>query len=85
MGFEVWCDEELGSLTINSTDLAYLFILYMFFKYDVSSYIISNCNSKFIVNFFHLLDTVLDMCLHFTSSYHFESDGQTKYMNQTLE
>ena len=36
-------------------------------------------------NFFHFLDTTLNMQLHFTSGYHSKGDGQTKCMNQTFE
>ena len=36
-------------------------------------------------HFFRLLGKVLNMCLHFTSGYHPEEDGQTECTNQTLE
>jgi len=36
-------------------------------------------------NFFCSLSTALDIWLHFTSGYHSEGDGQTKWINQTLE
>ena len=71
--------------TIMSTDLAHLFVLHVFFKHGVPSYVISNRGSEFVSNFFQSLGTILNIQLHFTSDYHPEDDGQTKCMNQTLE
>ena len=71
--------------TITSMDLAHLFILHVFFKYDILSHVISDRGSEFVSNFFWSLGTALDMWLHFTSGYHPKGDGQTKCMNQTLE
>jgi len=71
--------------TITSADLAYLFVLHVFSKHSVPSYVISNRGSEFVSNFFQSLGTTLNMWLHFTSGYHPEDDGQTECMNQTLE
>jgi len=71
--------------TIMSVDLAHLFVLHVFSKYSVPSYVISDRGSEFVSNFFRSLGTALDMRLHFTSGYHSEGDGQTKCTNQTLE
>ena len=71
--------------TIMFTDLAHLFILYVFSKHGVSSNIISNRGLEFISNFFRSLDTALDMQLHFTSGYYPEGSGQTECTNQTLK
>ena len=71
--------------TITSTDLAHLFVLYVFSKHVVSSHITSDRGSEFVSNFFQSLGTALDMQLHFTSGYHPKGDKQTKHMNQTLE
>jgi len=71
--------------TITSTDLVCLFVLHVFSKHDVPFHITSNRGLEFVSNFFHFLDTTLDMWLHFTLGYHPRDDGQTKYMNQTLE
>ena len=71
--------------TIMSADLAHLFILYIFFKYSISSHVISNRGSEFVLNFFYSLDTALDMWLYFTSDYYSEDDRQTECMSQTLE
>ena len=67
--------------TITSVDLACLFILHVFSKHGIPSYVTSDRSSEFISNFFRSLGTVLDMWLHFTSDYHPEGDGQTKCMN----
>ena len=68
-----------------SIDLAHLFILYVLSKHSVSSYVISNRDLEFVLNFFHSLGTALDMWLYFTSDYHLEGNGQTKYTNQIFE
>jgi len=68
-----------------STDLAHLFVLYMFSKHDVPFHITSDRGSEFVSNFFQSLDTALNMQLHFTSGYHPKDDGQTECMNQTLK
>jgi len=66
-------------------DLAHLFVLHVFSKHSVPSYVTSNRSSEFVSNFFQSLGTALDMWLYFTSGYHPKGDGQTKYMNQTLK
>jgi len=71
--------------TITSTDLACLFVLHVFSKHSISSYVTSDRGSEFVSNFFQSLGTALDMWLHFTSGYHPKGDGQTEHMNQTLE
>ena len=71
--------------TITSADLACLFVLHMFFKHGIPSYVTSDRGSEFVSNFFRSLDTTLNMRLHFTLGYHSEGDGQTEHMNQTLE
>jgi len=71
--------------TITSADLAHLFILHVFSKHGVPSYVTSDRGSEFVSNFFQSLGTALNMCLHFTSGYHPEGDGQTEHTNQTLE
>ena len=64
---------------------SHLFVLHVFSKHSVSSHVISNRDSEFVSNFFQSLGTAFDMWLHFTLGYHPENDGQTEYMNQTLE
>jgi len=67
--------------TIISMNLACLLVLYVFSKYGISSYVISDRGSEFVSNFFCSLDTALNMQLYFTLGYHPKDDGQTKYMN----
>ena len=62
-------------------DLAYLFILYVFSKYSISSHIISSRGLEFVSNFFHSLDIALNMWLHFTSGCHSESNRQIEHTN----
>jgi len=64
---------------------SHLFILHVFSKHSVPSYVTSDRGSEFVLNFFQSLGTALDMWLHFTSGYHSEGDGQTEHMNQTLK
>ena len=71
--------------TITFADLARLFVLHVFFKHGVPSYVTSDRSLEFVSNFFQSLGTALDMRLHFTSGYHPEGDRQTECMNQTLE
>ena len=71
--------------TITSSDLACLFILYVFSKYNIPSYITSDRGLEFVLNFFHSLGTALYIQLYFTSGYHPKGDGQTEHMNQTLK
>jgi len=70
---------------ITSTDLACLFVLHVFSKHGVPSHVTSDRDLEFVSNFFQSLGTALDMCLHFTSGYHPEGDGQTECTNQTLK
>ena len=68
-----------------SVDLVYLFVLHMFFKYNISFYITSNRGLEFVLKFFYSLGTTLDIELCFTLDYYSNSNGQTEYTNQTLE
>ena len=71
--------------TITSPMLAKLFVLHVFSKHGIPLHVTSDQGSEFVLAFFHSLRKVLDMKLHFTSSYHPKGDGQTKHANQTLE
>ena len=71
--------------TITSVDLACLFILHVFSKHGVPSYVTSDRGLEFVSNFFWSLGIAFDMWLHFTSGYHPKGDGQTECMNQTLK
>ena len=71
--------------TITSPELTKLFLLHMFSMHGVLAHVTSNQGTEFMYHFFQSLGKALDMCLHFTSSYHPEGDGQTERINQTLK
>ena len=71
--------------TITSPELAKLFLFHMFSKHGVPAHVTSDRGTEFVSHFFRSLRKALDMCLHFTSGYHPEGDGQTEHANQTLE
>ena len=65
--------------TITSPELAKLFLLHMFSKHGVPAHVTSDRGTEFVSHFFRSLRKALDMCLHFTSGYHPEGDGQTEW------
>jgi len=71
--------------TIMSADLACLFVVHVFSKHSIPSYVTSDRGSEFVSNFFRSLGTAFNIHLHFTSGYHPKGDGQTEHTNQTLE
>jgi len=71
--------------TITSPELAKLFLLHVFSKHKVPSHITSDHRTEFVSHFFCSLRKALDICLHFTFSYHSKGDGQMECTNQTLE
>jgi hypothetical protein len=71
--------------TITTQELAELFIIHVFSKHGVPKHVTSNQGVEFVLHFFRSLGTLLNMKLHFTSTYHPKGDGQTKQVNQTLE
>ena len=71
--------------TIISTDLAYLFVLYMFSKHSISFYVTSNRDLEFVSKFFYSLSTTLDVQFHFTLGYHSEGNRQIEHIKQTLQ
>src|SRR6266850_1706057 len=71
--------------TINSPELAQLFLTHVFSKHGVPLHVTSDQGTKFISHFFCSLGKLLQMELHFTLGYHPEGDGQTKCINQVLE
>ena len=64
--------------TITLADLTKLFVLHVFSKHSVPSYVTSDHGSEFVSHFFRSLGKALDMRLHFTSGYHLEGNGQTE-------
>jgi hypothetical protein len=71
--------------TITSAQLAKLFIIHVFSKHGVLSYVTSNRGSKFMSHFFCSLRKALNIKSHFTPGYHLERNGQMECVNQTLE
>ena len=71
--------------TINSPELAQLFLTHVFSKHGVPLHVTSDWGTEFVSHFFCSLGKLLQMELHFTSGYHPEGDGQTKCINQVLE
>src|SRR5258708_1739562 len=71
--------------SINSPELAQLFLTHMFSKHGMPSHVTSDQGSEFVSHFFRSLGKLLRMELHFTSGYHPEGDGQMERLNQVLE
>src|SRR5260221_6012966 len=71
--------------SIDSLELAQLFLTHMFSKHGTPSHITSDQGSEFVSHFFRSLGKLLQMELHFTSGYHLEGDGQMECLNQVLE
>src|SRR5258708_12153188 len=71
--------------SINSPELAQLFLTHVFSKHSMPSHVTSDWGSEFISHFFQSLSKLLWMKLHFTSGYHPKGDGQTECLNQVLE
>src|SRR5258707_13169719 len=71
--------------SIDSLELAQLFLTHVFSKHGTPSHITTNQGSEFISHFFQSLGKLLQMELHFMSGYHPEGDGQTERLNQVLE
>ena len=65
--------------TITSPELAKLFLLHVFSKHRVLAHVTSDHGTEFVSHFFQSLGKALNMCLHFTSGYHPEGDGQTEH------
>src|SRR6266478_979060 len=71
--------------SIDSLELAQLFLTHVFSKHGMPSHVTSNWGSEFVSHFFQSLGKLLQMELHFMSGYHTEGDGQTECLNQVLE
>jgi len=74
------CDKHL-----DSPELAWLFITHIFSKHGVPAHASSDWGLEFMSKFSKSLGKLLDMWLHFTSSWHPSANGQAKWLNQTLE
>src|SRR5258708_10411509 len=71
--------------SINSPELAQLFLTHVFSKHSMPSHITSDWGSEFVSHFFQSLGKLLRMELHFMSGYHPEGDRQMECLNQVLE
>src|SRR5258705_6825922 len=71
--------------SIDSLELAQLFLTHVFSKHGTLSHVTSDQGSEFVSHFFRSLGKLLQMELHFTSGYHPEGDGQMECLNQVLE
>src|SRR5258708_6979220 len=71
--------------SIDSLELAQLFLTHVFSKHSTPSHVTSNQGSEFVSHFFRSLGKLLQMELHFMSGYHPEGDGQMEHLNQVLE
>jgi len=71
--------------SIDTTELAQLFIENVFSKHSTPSHVTSDCRVEFISKFFKSLANRLNMKLHFTLGYHPEADSQIECTNQMLE
>ena len=71
--------------TIDSKELALLFIMHVYSKHGVLNHTTSDHGTEFVSRFLCALGEALNMHLHFMSGYHPQGDGQTEQTNQTLE
>src|SRR5258705_9213918 len=71
--------------SIDSLELAQLFLTHVFLKHSTPSHVTSDQASEFISHFFRSLGKLLWMGLHFMSAYHLQADRQTECLNQVLE
>src|SRR5258708_1333550 len=71
--------------SINSPELAQLFLTHIFSKHGMPSHVTSDWGSEFISHFFQSLSKLLWMELHFMSGYNPEGDGQMECLNQVVE
>jgi hypothetical protein len=70
---------------VTSEEVAQLYFKNVFSRHGVPAHITSDCGAEFVSHFFRSLGTLLGICLHFTSGYHPQADGQTERVNQMLE
>jgi transposase InsO family protein len=65
--------------------LAKLYMLRIVCLHEVSKKIVSDRRTQFTSKFWERLHETLDTQLHFNSTYHPQTDGQTERVNQILE
>jgi transposase InsO family protein len=71
--------------TYSGPQLAKLYVLRIVCLHGVSKKIMSNRGTQFTSRFWERLHETLDIQLRFSSTYHPQTDGQTKRVNQILE
>ena len=71
--------------THKDPNIAKIFMKQIFCLHGIPKVIISNRDSKFMGNFWKLLFKGLNTTLNFSTSFHPQTDGQTKRLNQILE
>ncbi|MBW0494922.1 hypothetical protein O181_034637 [Austropuccinia psidii MF-1] len=71
--------------SINSLDLAHLFINNIFSKHGLPSSIVSDRGSLFVSSFWTNLCQQLKIARNLSTAYHPGTDGQTERVNQILE
>jgi IS30 family transposase len=70
---------------VMSEEVMQLYFKNVFSQHGVPMHITSDCGPGFVSHFFCSLSTLLGICLHFTSGYHPQADGQTECVNQMLK
>jgi IS30 family transposase len=71
--------------TYSGPQLAELYMSRIVCLHGVSKKIVSDRGTQFTLKFSQKLHETLDTQLHFSSSYHPQTDGQTERVNQILE
>ena len=71
--------------TATSSDLARLYVKYVFSKHGVPSDIVSDRGSTFTSQFMSSLGRLLNIKLNYSTAYHPQTDGQTERTNQQIE
>jgi hypothetical protein len=72
-------------ITYSRSQLAEFYMLKIVCLHGVSNKIVSNRGTQFTLKFWERLHETLDTQMHFSSTYHPQTDGQTKRVNQILE
>jgi hypothetical protein len=71
--------------TYSGPQLAVLYMSRMVYLHGVPKKVVSDRGTQFTLKFWERLHETLDIQLRFSSSYHPQTDGQTKRVNQILE
>ena len=71
--------------TASSVDLANLFIEFVFSKHGVTTDIVSDRGSLFVLTFWTVICDSLGIRRNLSTDFHPQTDGQTEIVNQILE